>query len=152
MGKVSVKGEIPNSLHPQWVSHPPRFNGSHDELLWHLPLYKSQALFLGSHHFRFSPRCQFIASTCHALQQIKPPINGGNRRLCPGQNLPRTLAPLIPDICHFFTLTHFDSWKFYTRKVRKFTTYLPKTVIFSFFLEFFYTQPKILHSRRSWRS
>ena len=58
---------------------------------------------------------------------------------------------LIPDICHFFTLTHFESWKFYTRKVRKFTTYLPKTVIFSFFLEFFYTPPKNLHSRRSWR-
>ena len=98
MGKGSVKGEIPNSLHPQWVSQPPRFNGSHDELLWHLPLYKSQALFLTSHHFRFSPRCQFIASTCHALQQIKPPINSGNRRLCPGQNLPRTLS--APSIGH----------------------------------------------------
>ena len=26
----------------------------------------------------------------------------------------------------FFTLTHFESWKFYTRKVRKFTTNLPR--------------------------
>ena len=25
----------------------------------------------------------------------------------------------------FFTLTHFESWKFYIRKVRKFTTNLP---------------------------
>ena len=32
----------------------------------------------------------------------------------------------IPDICHFFTLTHFESWKFYTQKVRKFTTNLPR--------------------------
>ena len=36
----------------------------------------------------------------------------------------------------FFTRTHFESWKFYTRKVRKSPTNLPKTVIFSFFLEF----------------
>ena len=26
----------------------------------------------------------------------------------------------------FFTFTHFESWKFYTRKVRKFTTNLPR--------------------------
>ena len=32
----------------------------------------------------------------------------------------------IPDICHFFTRTHLESWKFYTRKVRKFTTNLPR--------------------------
>ena len=49
----------------------------------------------------------------------------------------------IPDICHFFTLTHFESWKFYTRKVRKFTTNLPKTVIFSFFWNFFTLSQKI---------
>ena len=47
------------------------------------------------------------------------------------------LITSIHDICHFFTLTHFESWKFYTRKVRKFTTYLPKRVIFSFFWNFF---------------
>ena len=34
--------------------------------------------------------------------------------------------PPIPDICHFFTLAHFEFWKFYTRKVRKFTTNLPR--------------------------
>ena len=32
----------------------------------------------------------------------------------------------IPDICLFFTLTHFESWKFYTRKVRKFMTNMPR--------------------------
>ena len=41
------------------------------------------------------------------------------------------------EVCHFFTLTHFESWKFYTRKVHKFTTYLPITVIFSFFWNLF---------------
>ena len=57
----------------------------------------------------------------------------------------------IPDICHFFTLTHFESWKFYTRKVRKFTTNGAQSSNFLVFLEFFYTQPKNLHSRRSWQ-
>ena len=56
---------------------------------------------------------------------------------------------LIPDICHLFTLTHFKSWKFYTRKVRKITTNLPKNSNFLVFLELVYNQPKILHSRRS---
>ena len=42
----------------------------------------------------------------------------------------------------FFTLTHFESWKFY-----KFA----QNGNFLVFLEFFYTQPKILHSRRSWQ-
>ena len=37
----------------------------------------------------------------------------------------------------FFTRTHFKSWKFYTRKMRKFTTKLPKTVFFWFFWNFF---------------
>ena len=37
----------------------------------------------------------------------------------------------------FFTLTHFESWKFYTWKLRKFTTYLPKTVIFALFWNIF---------------
>ena len=58
-------------------------------------------------------------------------------------------ANLIFDI--FFTRTHFKSWKFYTRKVRKFTTKLPKTLFFWFFW-IFYTQPKFLHARRSRRS
>ena len=39
----------------------------------------------------------------------------------------------IPDICHFFTLTHFESWKFYTRKVRKFTTNGAQSSNFLFF-------------------
>ena len=39
----------------------------------------------------------------------------------------------------FFTLTHFESWKIYTRKVRKFTTNLPKTVIFCFFWIFLHS-------------
>ena len=52
----------------------------------------------------------------------------------------------------FFTHTHFKSWKFYTRKVRKFTTKLPKAVFLWFFWNFFYTQPKHLHVRRSRRS
>ena len=43
----------------------------------------------------------------------------------------------IPDICHFFTLTHFESWKFYTRKVRKFTTNGAQSSNFLVFLEFF---------------
>ena len=43
----------------------------------------------------------------------------------------------------FFTLTHFESWKFYTRKVRKFMTYLPITVIFLFFSRIF------LHSAKN---
>ena len=47
----------------------------------------------------------------------------------------------------FFTRTHFKSWQFYTRKVRKFIT-----VFFFFFWNFFYTQPKFLHARRSRRS
>ena len=38
---------------------------------------------------------------------------------------------------NFFTRTHFKSWKFYTRKMRKFTTKLPKTVFFWFFWNFF---------------
>ena len=38
----------------------------------------------------------------------------------------------------FFTLTHFESWKFYTRKVRKFTTNgAQSSNFFVFFLEFF---------------
>ena len=48
----------------------------------------------------------------------------------------------IPYICHFFTRTHFKLWRFYTWKVLKFTTKLPKTVFFWFFWIFFYTQPK----------
>ena len=35
----------------------------------------------------------------------------------------------IPEICHFFTHKHFESWKFYTRKVRKFTTKLPRNSV-----------------------
>ena len=52
---------------------------------------------------------------------------------------------IIPDICHFFSLSH-----------ENFT--LGKCVDLrqncqnSIFLEYFYTQPKILHSRRSRRS
>ena len=57
----------------------------------------------------------------------------------------------IPDICHFFTLTHFKSWKFYTR-----VNYdkIAKKHYFSGSSGFFYTQPKFLHaqhSRRSWQ-
>ena len=51
---------------------------------------------------------------------------------------PTYTSKFIPDICHFFyTHTHFKSWKFYTRKMRKFTTKLPKTVFFWFFWNFF---------------
>merc|ERR1712001_476012 len=48
----------------------------------------------------------------------------------------------IPDICHFFTLTHFETWKFYTQKVRKFTTNGAQSSNFLFSLFFsqkFYT-------------
>ena len=51
-----------------------------------------------------------------------------------------------------FTLTYFESWKFYTRKVCKFTTNGAQSSNFLVFLDFFYTQPKILHSRRYRRS
>ena len=37
----------------------------------------------------------------------------------------------------FFTLTHFESWKFYTRKVRKFTTNGAQSSNSLVFLEFF---------------
>ena len=49
----------------------------------------------------------------------------------------------------FFTRTHFKSWKFYTRKVRKFTTKLPKTIFSCFFSGFFLHSTKFLHARRS---
>ena len=38
---------------------------------------------------------------------------------------------LIPDICHYFTLTHFESWKFYTWKVRKFIVRFPNCIVYS---------------------
>ena len=52
----------------------------------------------------------------------------------------------------FFTRTHFKSWKFYTRKMRKFTTKLPKTVFFWFFWNFFTLSQKFYtHGVRSVR-
>ena len=52
----------------------------------------------------------------------------------------------------FFTRTHFKSWKFYTRKMRKFTTKLPKTVFFWFFWIFFTLSQKFYtHGVRSVR-
>ena len=48
-------------------------------------------------------------------------------------SLAKSVSLHIPDICHFFTLTHFESWKFYTRKVRKFTTNGAQSSNFLFF-------------------
>ena len=49
---------------------------------------------------------------------------------------------IIPDICHFFSLTHFESWKFYTRKVRKFTTNGAQSSNFLVFFWNFFTLKK----------
>ena len=59
-----------------------------------------------------------------------------------------TCATHIPHICHFFTRTHFKSWKFYTRKVRKLRQNCQKQY-FSGSSGFFYTQTNFLHAQRS---
>ena len=70
---------------------------------------------------------------------------------------PCVLAPMIGYwhtwyLSFFFTRTHFKSWKFYTRKMRKFTTKLPKTVFFWFFWNFFTLSQKFYtHGVRSVR-
>ena len=78
-----------------------------------------------------SPKIWFLLTSL-----LRPPVS----RKCVGDLVKASSSHRsgsIPDICHFFTLTHFESWKFYIRKVRKFTTNGAQSSNFCFFLEFF---------------
>ena len=45
------------------------------------------------------------------------------------RNLSFASLLLIPDICHFFTLTYFEAWKFYTQKCVNLRQKLPRDKI-----------------------